>query len=439
MRLGAVPTRRTWLLVGLGVPLALVGLAIPGFERLVFGWNGLLLLAYWLDARLAPTPRDLEVTRRVPPIFSVRLEETIRLRIRALHRRVRLLIRDIPPQRAPAGGHEFDLTLEPKEERELDYTVQAQQRGPDYFEGPYVRIVGSWGLAQVDYRLSLDAPIRVYPNVRQLREFALLRQRGRLAQMGIRRSRNRGLGTEFESLRDYNEDDFRHIDWKSTARRGRLTVREYEQERNQAVIVCLDVGRAMLSEVEGVSKLDYALDATLMLLHAAVDAGDQVGLAVYAEKIRRYVPPGKGKSQVSMLIEAAHRLIAEPVASDPHQCVAYVSRRWKRRSLFVVFSDADSTDQAKALAGAFGSLRRHHLVLIVRVADERLRRMAQETSELDRRSLYDRAAALMVNSERVKAQAILRGAGLRTLEAEPDELPLALVNAYLQVKESSLL
>ena len=111
----------------------------------------------------------------------------------------------------------------------------------------------------------------------------------------------RGLGTEFESLREYAEgDDFRKMDWKASARRGKLIVRQYEQERNQCVIICLDVGRAEPSEVNGVSKLDHALDACLMLMHAAAASGDFVGLLMDADHVKRYIPPRKGRNQVGM-------------------------------------------------------------------------------------------------------------------------------------------
>jgi uncharacterized protein (DUF58 family) len=257
--------------------------------------------------------------------------------------------------------------------------------------------------------------------------------------MGIRRSRMRGLGTEFESLRDYAEgDDYRKIDWKASARRGKMVVRQYEQERNQSVIICIDIGRLMLSEVDGVTKLDHALDSCLMLAHAATMAGDFVGLLVYADTVRRYIPPRKSRHQLSVIIEALHDLVAEPVQSDEAGALAYLSRRYKRRSLLVAFTDVDSVDGAEDMARAFGGVAKRHLSLLVRVADPRLKELLHQHVETSS-DMYKKAAAIWVSNDRRAAESVLVASRLHTLEAEPQDLSAALVSYYFMVKERSLL
>jgi uncharacterized protein (DUF58 family) len=274
--------------------------------------------------------------------------------------------------------------------------------------------------------------------VRALAEYDLLKQKGHLALMGVRRSRVKGLGTEFESLREYNDDDYRTIDWKSTARMGKLVVRNYEVERNQGVIVCLDVGRHMLAEVSGRRKLDYAIDSALMLMHAAQKMGDQVGLLMFSDYVGRYIAPKKGRAQVSAILDTVHGVHAEPVQPNYQAAFAYLSNRWKRRSLVVVFTDAENDDQAAELAVALGNLRKRHLVFVVRVADPRLREVL--AAPLDQPTdLYRRAAAHWYFRDRKKAETRLSTGGLQSIEAEPQDLSAALVSAYLRVKELNLI
>ncbi len=433
-----VPTRRLWTLLLLGVPLGAV-FAYIGSPWLLAAYDGVLLLAAYGTWRLAPSFRGLRVQRRFDPVLSVRVANRIELVVsNDGAERIVCRLRDEPPPPFHAQSREFSLRLEPGKEKRLAYWVTPGARGSDYFRGTFVRIRCPLGLVERQTRLPTEQPVRVYPNVLALREFDLLRQKGMLRQMGIRRSRMRGLGTEFESLREYSEgDDYRKIDWKATARRGKLVVRQFEQERNQAVMLCVDVGRNMLSEAEGVTKLDHALDACLMLANAAAASGDRIGLLVYGDFVRRYIPPGKGRSQVGAVIEALHDLAAEPVASDPVSAFAYFESRWKRRSLVVVFTDAEDEEEAGKLRAALGALPRRHLALIARVADPKLEEVAYAPIDSPE-SMYGKAASLLFLTDRRKAGSALGAAGLHSLEAEPQDLAAALVSYYFQAKERSL-
>jgi uncharacterized protein (DUF58 family) len=390
-------------------------------------------------ARLAPRKERFKVTRTFDPVLSVRVPNRINLKIETeAASEVACRLRDEPPPEFKATVHEASIVLDPDREQTLGYYVTPTSRGGDFFRGTYIRIPAPLGLAEVEYKLPTEQPVRVYPNVQAIKEFDLLKQKGRLNLMGIRRSRIKGLGTEFESLRDYNEDDYRRIDWKTTARRGKLVVREYEQERNQAVIVCLDVGRCMLSEVDGVRKLDHALDSCLMLLHAASVAGDQVGLLVFGETVKRYIPPRKGRNQNGVILEAVHSLEAEPASSNYVGAFSYLASRWKRRSLIVVFTDAEDDLQAAEVTKGLSALAKRHLLMVVRVMDPRLKELVGGpiTEDTD---LYKKASALWYSSERRRAEAWFRIANIQGIEAEPQDLSTALVSAYLRVKEMSAL
>ena len=432
-----VLTKRFWLLAAAGIPLAAIcaamGSALPAlvYDLMILG------IAYGTTF-LAPNARNLRLSRTFDPVLSVRAWNKIRL---SLHNDgpepISIALRDEPPERFSVENQEFAMSLPAGGFKEVEYEVRPVERGSDAFRGTFVRINCPLGLACRQEFLTTEQPVRIYPNVLALREFNLLRQQGRLRDIGIRRSRSRGLGTEFESLRQYSEgDDYRKIDWKATARKGDLMVRQYEQERNQPVLICIDVGRHMLSEVNGVRKLDHVLDSLLMLANAAAIAGDQVGLLVFSDTVKRYLPPKRGRNQVSLVIEACHDLIAEPVESDMPAALAYLSQRWNRRSLLVIFSDCVDPDRAHTLLQGLGPIARRHLTLFCRINDGRIDEIESKRTETVK-DMYQKAAAALVMEDRKAAQSLFTSAKVNVLDSEPQDLAAKLVNYYFMVKEKN--
>lgn len=434
-----IPTKRLWGLLAIGIVVAAVGAQV-GASLLGLLYDAAVFIAAYITFRLAPSGKELRLKRSFDPVLSVRVANRIGVHlVNDGLEPLQLRVRDEGPERCSSEGNEFGVTLAPGGEKDMSYTVTPRERGDDNFQGTFIRIACPLGLVEKQVRLETEEPVRIYPNVLALREFDLLKQQGRLREMGIRRSRTRGLGTEFESLREYTEgDDYRKIDWKASARRNKLVVRQYEQERNQVVIVAVDIGRHMLSEVNGVRKLDHVLDSLLMLVNAAAVAGDQIGLLVYADTVRRYIPPAKGRSQVGMIIDAIHDLIAEPVESDGAAAFSYLGARWKRRSLMVAFTDVLDDDRAKEVASSLGPLSRRHLVLLARVNDPRMREVLDAPIE-DIPDMYRKTAARMLRTDAIAAQGVLKSAGIHTLEAEPQDLAASLVSYYFAVKEQALL
>lgn len=434
-----VPTKRFWLLVALGIPLAAVAGAL-GSPLIAIVYDLLLILAAAISVRLAPSLEGLRIKRTFDSVLSVRAANKIVLTIENDGvEPISTLLRDECPPTFLSTKREWRLRLEPGRVVEMIYHVTPPERGADAFRGTWLRVDCPLGLAQKQVRVPTEEPVRIYPNVLALREFDLLKQRGRLKELGIRRARHRGLGMEFESLREYSQgDDYRKIDWKASARKGKLVVRQFEQERNQSVVICIDIGRHMLAEVNGVRKLDHVLDALLMLTNAAAMAGDFVGLMVYADSVRRYIPPRKGRNQVGIIIDAIHDLVAEPVESDPVGAFAYLSSRWNRRSLLVNFTDYEDEDRARELITAFGPMTRRHLALLVRVLDPRMNEALVKPPETVP-EMYLQTAATILLEDRRNAGTLIASAGIHTIDSEPQDLAASLVSYYFQVKERSLL
>jgi uncharacterized protein (DUF58 family) len=434
-----VPTRLTLGLLALGLLIPVAGFFVPGLEGWLVLWNVLVLGGFAAAGILSLRNPPVTVVRRTDRVISSGAANTVVLEIEnSTNAGQSLRLRETAPQGCRIEHEEARLKISPGSVRTVRYTLWADRRGRAEFPATSLRWKDPIGLAWVQKDAGNAQQVDIYPNVKALADYELLKQKGHLDQLGIRKARIRGLGQEFESLRDYNDDDFRLIDWKASARRGRLVVKNFEHEKNQAVVVCLDIGRHMLGDLQGRGKLDYALDAGLMLLHAAERNGDQVGLLVFSDLVHRWVAPRGGRAQVSAILDSMHDLEAEAVESSPARAFGYAASRWKRRSLFVLFTDAEDDWQATELAAALAPINRRHVLLTVRVTDPRLRELQSLRMETPR-ELHQRAAARWYFADRAGARRVLDGARLHSIEAEPNELSAAIVSAYLRVKDLNLI
>ncbi|KAA0224982.1 DUF58 domain-containing protein [Fimbriimonadia bacterium ATM] len=429
-----------FLLAAVGPLMALGGYASPVLLQFVWPWQILIIALAIASYAMAGKAENLVVERKFDRVLSVRERNLVRVVLtNDGDDEIAFTFRDEVPPEFDAEENEFEVRLLPGERREYRYHVTPVRRGDFFFLDSFVRINGPLHLAARVVRMDTKEIVRVYPNVLALRKFDLLKQRGHLRQIGIRRSRLKGVGTDFESLREYvSGDDIRKVEWKATARRHRLMVKEYEAERNQSIVIVLDYGRLMMAEVEGVVKLDLVLDAALMLGNAAANANDMLGLLVHADRLEKWLPPARGRAQVGRVIEALHALQAVEEEPDLRGAMDYLGSRWKRRSLVVVFTEIESVDTAKDLLATLSPLARRHLCLVVTVADPKHRSMLNPAGE----TLYDefiRASARLYQEERDEAKRLLNAGGVKTLDSEPQDLAADLVNFYMDVKATAAL
>lgn len=457
LRTRYVPTKRLLGLIGLSVPTVylLASGGMPGAFWLV---NGTLAAFTALSAVRGPKLRGVTLLRKMDSVLSVRVSNKIQVTVK--NNSAETLsgtFRDEIPTTFRLGDlyesltgsfrkgflkrstNEVPFRVESGRRWEHEYAVKPPERGDEQFPGTFLRLDCPLGLVTKQVHLKTLQDVRVYPNVLALREFDLLNQAGRLKEVGIRQAKMRGIGTDFESLREYAEgDDFRKIDWKATARRSRLIVRQYEVERNQSVLLCIDTGRHMMSEVEGVRKLDHVLDSVLLLAHAAAAAGDHVGLLVYNNDVVKFIPPKKGGNQVGLVVEALHNLVAEPVESDPVKAFSFLQARFKKRSFLLNFTAVEDADRAREVATSMSSLRNRHLTFLVNVSDPEVAEVLNRIPSSEK-ELYELRAAQWVTEDKKAAHSLMSSLGIRFIDSEPQDLAKALVNTYLDAKSRALI
>ncbi len=417
---------------------ALITLAAPE-ERLAF-WLGPLVFAGILllllgDYFISRRGVFLELQRIVQNKLS--LDATNPVKIRVYNRsakRLCLLIKDDPPPAFETSSRLFRVTLAPWTATTLSYSTRPLARGRYEFGDFYVRGRSQFGLSYWQRRIPARQPVSVYPNILQVRHYQLLVRQDRLAQAGFFPQRRWGPGTEFESLRDYvPDDDFRFIDWKATARRHRPVSRQYETERSQNLLLLIDAGRLMSTQLGALTRLDYALNAAVMLAYVALQQGDAVGLLAFADTIKVFVPPRKGQRQLRLFLEALHDL--QPVLAESDYAAAFqlLASRAHKRALCVCFTDVIDVHASRRLLEYLSVLSPRHLPLLISLRDSALEHMARRRPQ-DIRQTYERAIAAQILQEREAALGILRQRGVIVLDMPPEKLSLAAVNQYLQLK-----
>jgi uncharacterized protein (DUF58 family) len=441
-----VPTRRLFLVLVLAAPLAALGGIVAALGGLVVA---LAVLAAAVDWLLARDGVRVELSRGLPSDkLSLGAWNPVRLALaNPTARQQRVQVRDVPPpsfdlDREPTL---FSLTLAPGAAADVTYRVRPRERGDARFEDLHVRVNGPLGLVRRNWRRGASAQdVRVYPGLRDLRRYDLLVRRGLERQPGGQRVRLPGASSEFERVRDYVPDDeFRRINWKATARRGQPMVNQFEAERSQNLVVLLDAGRTMAALAEapvdspapaGLTKLDYALNSALVLCYVASLRGDRVALLAYADDVRTFVPPQRGRRALLACVQALYALRAEPVEPDHGRAFEFLGQRNLRRSLVVLFTDLADRESSSALSAHLMRAARQHLVVCVTLGDPNVRRPAVAIPR-DAAALYEKMVAQQLLDDRAQVIATLHARGVITLDTDAEGLSPRLISTYLMLKQ----
>jgi uncharacterized protein (DUF58 family) len=243
----------------------------------------------------------------------------------------------------------------------------------------------------------------------------------------------------FESLKEWVPgEDTRTIDWKATARRGKVMARQYEDERRQQVLLVVDAGRMLTAEVEGRPRLEAVVEAALHLAHSAVEHDDNVGLMVFADEVQQFVPPARGRRALRAVLDALASVEGKLVEPDYPAAFAYLAARNRKRALTVLFTDVIDRTASEALVAQVGTLRPRHLPLAVTLRDPALERRATERPATAAQA-FERAAAEELLQSREVALAEMRGRGVLVLDVSPGGASDAVVEQYNRLKRRGVL
>jgi uncharacterized protein (DUF58 family) len=437
-------TGRTGLLALLCVlPIALSPWPAAAFILLLV----LLAVALLADVALAANPSQLQYTRS--PNGSVRLGEPINL-VLLIHndgrRRFRGRVRDAwaPSTRAEPPTHSVDIVA--GQIQRVDTCLRPVRRGDQHSAAVTARSIGPLGLAGRQKTRPVSGQVRVLPPF--LSRKHLPSRLARLREIdGLLPTLTRGQGTEFDSLREYVDgDDVRSIDWRATARRADVVVRTWRPERDRRVVIVLDTGRTAAGRVgvdptasdpAGWPRLDWSMDAALLLAALASRAGDHVDFLAHDRVTRAGVFGASRTELLARLVEAMAPLKPALIESDSTAMVSAIARRTRRRALVVLMTDLNSSALDEGLLPVLPQLSAKHPMIIAAVTDPRVDQLA--AGRANAAAVYDAAAAQRSRNDRAAIASRLRHSGVEVVDEPPTELAPALADRYLAMKATGRL
>lgn len=406
----------------------------PSFSIFIL-WNIFTITILLLDRLNLPKIQMLNIERIVPQKLSLGAPNQVIIKLtNNSSKTISIEIADDFPRQFLVSKERLSTVLHPGEYKSLEYFMTPLNRGDYQFGDIWLRVSSLWQLYQKQLKLPAGCSIKVYPNWLAISKYELFARKGRLQEIGLKPSRRLGQGTMFESLREYvPDDDFRKINWKATARRGKLITQQYESERDQNVIFIIDTGRMMIGEFEGLSHLDYALNATLLLAYVALVKGDKVGLLLFSNEVESYLPPRHGKEHLFRITEHLYNAQGRLVEPDYGKAFRYLGFKHRRRSLLILFTNFFAAGQSHSLVAYLNQLHLVHLPLCVTMKDASLIKKAEAVPESST-ELYEKGTAeeLLLEKEHTLLQ--LRRTGTLILDLYPDEISPTLIRTYLEIK-----
>jgi len=413
----------------------------PWLRWVALAYNIALLSAAFVESRFCQLPKGLTISREFSTRFAMGAETEVRIHIQnASNRPVSLMVKDeYPPQMILSGMREAQMNVEAQRTATLIYTVKPPKRGRFEFGQTALRFRSKLRLIWCQTKVVEPVTVKVYPNMRRAREAELKALGARSIVSTHRKTSWRGEGREFESMRDYvRGDELRHISWTATARRGKLTTRQYQIERDQTILIALDAGRLMTARIEQETKLDSAVHATLALFSAAARAGDNAGLVVFGRRIKSYLPPSRGRDHIESALEALHAVEPEMIEPSYPHAFEFIAANSKRRSLVVLLTDLVDEEGSKELLTALHILRPRHLPLVVTIADRDLKAVVRQAPS-SVKELFTQSVSEEIIHHREAALRLVESIGGLALDVTAAALAPALLETYLRVKERGLL
>jgi uncharacterized protein (DUF58 family) len=348
---------------------------------------------------------------------------------------VSLRIIDELPDQFQQRDFSLRCALKEGEQQTLEYQLRPKLRGEYFFHAINVFIKSPVGLIVRRQIVDAEKMVKVWPSYFQLKQYELMALSNNLQESGNKRIRKLGQSLEFEQIKEYVAgDDIRNINWKATARRGgQLMVNNYTDEKSQQVYCLIDKGRIMKMPFDGMSLLDYAINATLILSRVALIKQDKAGLLTFADQLGSFLPASRKATQMTHILESLYNQQTRFLETDYEKLYALVKTRIPQRSLIVLFTNFESLSGLHRQLPYIRGIARNHLLLVVFFENTGLQQLRQTEAE-DVEGLYIKTIAEKFAYEKRLIVKELQQHGIATILTPPEQLTVHTVNKYLEIK-----
>lgn len=433
--------RRFYLMGTILVLVFIISFYLPLLEVLGRLLLLLLLLAVMVDAFILYGKKEaLAAKRWSGKRFSNGDENRVLLEIKnnyGFAARARVI--DEIPVQFQLHRWQRQMVLDAGTESTIEYFLQPHERGEYEFGNILVAVSGPLGL--VTRRFSFDAAetVQVYPSFMQMRKYSLQALTNELQEAGSKRLRKNGQSVEFEQIKEYvRGDDYRTINWKASARKSQLMVNTYVDEKSQQIICMIDKSRSMKMPFEGMSLLDYAINASLVLTNIALHRQDKAGLLTFAQKVDTYLPPERKSMQMEAVLETLYKQQTNFADADYEGLYAYVRNRIKQRSLFVLFTNFESLYSLQRQMPYLKMIAHYHLLLVVFFENTEVKSLLH-TPASNTEEIYIKTIAEKFSFEKRQMVKELNRQGILTMLTAPQQLTVNAINKYLEIKAKQML
>lgn len=326
------------------------------------------------------------------------------------------------------------ITLDKAEKKLIEYTLRPLERGEFEF-GNILAFVGSpFNLVKRKFSFPANRTVYVYPSFSQLKKYNLLAVASYNNETGTKRLRKLGNSTEFEQIKEYVQgDDYRTINWKATARKNQLMVNTYVDEKSQQIYCIIDKSRNMKMPFEGLSLLDYAINASLVLSNVALNKQDKAGLITFAEKLNTFLLAERYQIQMENILSALYKEETNFLDADYETLYAHIRKKIKHRSLLVLFTNFESKYALERQLPYLRKIANYHLLLVIIFENTEIKKKLQEEAK-NTEDIYIQVIAEKYDYEKRLMVKELQKHGILTILSTPQQLTVNAVNKYLEIK-----
>lgn len=419
----------------------------PLIVSLIVLYDIILLILFIIDVILTVRQDEIVITREVAEKLSINRYNPVKLSFSnfSTHELIGVIKDDYPDitsyqlttENKYVKKHLIKIKLTPTSKAELTYYLKPEYRGEFEFNNINIRYLSRFKFFWKQVKYPSTKIVKVYPDLAGLQELTFKLTRS--SEIGETKLRRLGEGTDFSSLKEYIiGDDVRYMDWRATARRDTPIIRTHEVSKDQTILVLIDAGRMMSTKLSGLSRFDWGINAALSLSLAALSKGDQVGVGVFTDTSRLFIPPKRGRTHLKTIIEGIHNIHPDPIEPDYVGVLAKFASLQKKRALIVVITDLVDAIASNSLLTGLAHLSPRHLPFCVTFNDKKVLQIANN-QVITPQDVYNQSVSIDLLDQRKQAlNTLIRKGGL-VLDVPPEELSNAIVDKYLTIKAKNML
>jgi len=378
--------------------------------------------------------------RMLPEKFSNGDQNPIRLSIDNYYTfPVFIKIIDEIPVQFQVRNFSIERKLDATSKNELQFELRPTERGEYHFGKLNIYVTSVFGLIARRFSFCEDAMIPTYPSFIQLRKYDLMAISNNLHQYGIKKIRRIGHTMEFEQIKEYVlGDDLRTINWKATAKSNQLMVNQFQDEKSQPVYSVIDKGRLMKMPFDGLSLLDYAINAALVISNVAIKKHDKAGIFTFSKKVENMVVAEKRTSQMNLILESLYNIKTDFFESDFGRLYGDVRRNITQRSLLLLYTNFETLDSLHRQLPYLKGMAKNHLLVVIFFKNTELNSLIENKAETIQQ-IYDKVIAEKFAFEKRLIVNELKKYGIYSILTTPENLTLDTINKYLEIKARGLL